>query len=82
MKIERDITATLERWKNSVQRKPLILQGARQTGKTWVMSVFHSKFATALRIRFSMNNLKQDDGFINIPVFMADWTNRIINLVS
>ena len=40
MKIERDITATLERWKNSEQRKPLILQGARQTGKTWVMREF------------------------------------------
>jgi len=52
---------------------------SRVSGKS--LSVFQSKFAPALRIRFSMNNLKQDDEFINIPVFMADWTNRIINLV-
>ena len=30
----------LEAWKNSVHRKPLILQGARQVGKTWLMKEF------------------------------------------
>ncbi|WP_183976180.1 AAA family ATPase [Runella defluvii] len=27
-------------WKNSSTRKPLILQGARQVGKTWLMKEF------------------------------------------
>ena len=27
-------------WKNSANRKPLILQGARQVGKTWLMKDF------------------------------------------
>lgn len=27
-------------WKNSPKRKPLIIQGARQTGKTWLMKEF------------------------------------------
>lgn len=31
---------SLVRWKDSVLRKPLIIQGARQIGKTWVMKKF------------------------------------------
>lgn len=31
-----------------------------------------------LRIRFSLNNLKLDDDVLNIPLFMADYTNKLI----
>lgn len=31
---------SLIKWKNSSDRKPLIIQGARQTGKTWIMQEF------------------------------------------
>ena len=30
-------------WKNNPNRKPLILNGARQTGKTWLLKEFGSK---------------------------------------
>jgi len=40
MIIERDIFYGLSDWKSSSDRKPLILQGARQTGKTWLMKTF------------------------------------------
>lgn len=30
----------LKKWKNSVNRKPLIIRGARQVGKTWLMKEF------------------------------------------
>lgn len=33
-----------------------------------------------LRIRFSLNNLKLDDDMLNIPLFMADQTDRLIGL--
>lgn len=33
-----------------------------------------------LRIRFSLNNLKMDDDVLNIPLFMADQTDRLIGL--
>ena len=36
----RKIIYDLKRWKYSPHRKPLILQGARQTGKTWIMKEF------------------------------------------
>lgn len=40
MEIRREIIETLVRWKESHRRKPLIIQGARQIGKTWVMKKF------------------------------------------
>ena len=35
---------------------------------------------TKLRVRFSLNNLKLDDDVLNIPLFMADQTDRLIGL--
>ncbi|MCK9413862.1 MAG: ATP-binding protein [Prolixibacteraceae bacterium] len=40
MKIERDIHRKLIEWKHAQTRKPLILQGARQVGKTWLLKTF------------------------------------------
>lgn len=40
MKIRRDITDRLKQWKDSEDRKPILLRGARQTGKTWIMKEF------------------------------------------
>ena len=44
MKIERDIVQTLAAWKLRKNRKPLILQGARQIGKTWAMRTFGEQY--------------------------------------
>jgi len=38
--MERRITKDLLAWKNSLRRKPLILNGARQVGKTYIVSAF------------------------------------------
>lgn len=38
--MERDKFDHLKRWKNSASRKPLIIRGARQVGKTWLMKEF------------------------------------------
>ena len=38
--MERDIFEKLRQWKDSKNRKPLLLQGARQIGKTWIMREF------------------------------------------
>ena len=40
MQLDREIMTQLKLWKNSRRRKPLILQGARQTGKSWVLKKF------------------------------------------
>lgn len=36
----REAVRQLEQWKNSSDRKPLIIRGARQVGKTWLMREF------------------------------------------
>jgi len=38
--MKRDIYAQLMKWKSSSRRKPLLLQGARQTGKTFILKAF------------------------------------------
>lgn len=38
--MERDLQASLENWKNATVRLPLIIQGARQVGKTYLMKWF------------------------------------------
>lgn len=38
--MKRDLYKSLVSWKNAPNRKPLILQGARQVGKTWLMKEF------------------------------------------
>lgn len=40
MKIERNIINDFKEWKDSPRRKPILLQGARQIGKTWAMEHF------------------------------------------
>ena len=40
MRIERYIINTFKQWKNNPERKPILLKGARQIGKTWVMETF------------------------------------------
>ena len=37
MIIERDILKKLDEWKDAADRKPLIVQGARQIGKSWAV---------------------------------------------
>jgi predicted AAA+ superfamily ATPase len=38
--MNRELINNIIEWKNSSNRKPLILQGARQVGKTWLMKEF------------------------------------------
>ena len=38
--MKRELYNTLIEWKNSPKRKPLILEGARQVGKTWLLKEF------------------------------------------
>ena len=40
MKIERDIINLFKAWKDAPDRKPILLKGARQIGKTWAMESF------------------------------------------
>lgn len=51
--MERKIYSDLLKWKNSVDRKPLILQGARQVGKTYIVNLFAGReYANSIYCNF------------------------------
>lgn len=53
----------LKEWKNKVDRKPMILMGARQVGKTWIMKEFgKNEYAKVAYISF-YNNERMNDVF-------------------
>ena len=39
--MKRQVYSQLLAWKNDKDRKPLILDGARQVGKTWILKEFN-----------------------------------------
>jgi predicted AAA+ superfamily ATPase len=54
--MERYAIQELYAWKNQRNRKPLILQGARQVGKTWLMQKFAQEaFGKSVYINFENN---------------------------
>ena len=42
--MKRDITEKLIRWKESAERKPLVLKGVRQCGKTYILKEFGERY--------------------------------------
>jgi predicted AAA+ superfamily ATPase len=53
MEIKRDILCELNRWKDSRHRKPLVLQGARQVGKSFILKQFGAQsFANCCYVNF------------------------------
>ncbi len=63
----------LLKWKQSKRRKPLIIQGARQVGKTWLMKEFgRQAYENTVYINFDSNSQMAD-------LFASDLdTNRLI----
>jgi len=52
MYIERPIDALLLEWKNSAVRKPLLLRGARQVGKSWAVEHLGETFDYFIEVNF------------------------------
>ena len=75
--MERTIMQDLIRWKSKSHRKPAILWGARQTGKTWLMKEFgKNEFANTVYISFYNNKRIAD-------IFERDYDiHRIINALE
>lgn len=54
--MKRTAIAQLTAWKTSVNRKPLVIRGARQVGKTWLMKEFgKQEFKNFVYINFDSN---------------------------
>ena len=48
----------------------------RISGKS--LSVYAKKYQPSQRVRFSMNNLQQNDGLLSCPLPLADWIIRLL----
>ena len=42
--MERFALSRMKEWKENENRKPLIIRGARQVGKTWIMKTFGQQY--------------------------------------
>lgn len=72
--MKRDAFENLVKWKNSKFRKPLVIKGARQVGKTWLMKEFGRQYYSSVaHINFENNDrmmkLFQDDFDVDRIVF-------------
>ncbi len=59
--MERTLMAKLIAWKDKPRRKPLILNGARQVGKTWLLKEFgRTRFSNVAYINLDHNAVMQE----------------------
>ncbi|WP_037972854.1 ATP-binding protein [Succinivibrio dextrinosolvens] len=72
----RTVYEELLKWKNSVYRKPLILNGARQTGKTWLLKEFGKKEYKNMAYINCDNNPAMQNVFTDFD------TSRLIRIFS
>ena len=83
--MERTCIKQLIEWKNSPRRKPLIIEGARQVGKTWLVKEFgKSHYQNCIYVNFeqekSLQNLFEKD--LNpqrIIETLQLYTNKVIS---
>ena len=55
-----------------------VKSGTRLSGKS--LGVYTKHYSPEIALRYSMNNLKQDGNLLNIPLFLADWTEKLVKL--
>ncbi len=75
--MDRSLLQQLKEWKSQKNRKPLIIRGARQTGKTWLMRKFgEQEFEETVYINF-----ENEPRFKTL--FLQDYdTTRIISAIQ
>jgi len=42
------------------------------------LAFYRNEYHPVVSIRFSLRNLKRDEGLINIPLFMVNYTKKIL----
>lgn len=77
MSLKRSAISELIRWKDSAERKPMVLKGARQVGKTWLMREFGQNYYD----NFVYFNFDEEDELKSIFETNKN-PHRIIELLS
>ncbi|MCF7859728.1 MAG: ATP-binding protein [Candidatus Cloacimonetes bacterium] len=79
--MKRNIYTELLKWKNDINKKPLLLQGARQVGKTFIIEQFgKTEYAELIKLNFEQNpglrslfqaELKPEKIITNISLYLG-----------
>lgn len=72
--MQRDVYDRLIEWKNNPSRKPLILEGARQVGKTWLMLELAKTYRNYIYVNFDKDSWAKE-------LFLIDYDISRILLV-
>lgn len=75
--MKRYILNDLEAWKTSKRRKPLILRGARQVGKTWILKEFGKTYKNG----YIYINLDQEENYVQLFESTKD-IDRLVDTIS
>jgi len=74
--MKRQVLSYLTQWKQSPTRKPLIIRGARQVGKTWLLKEFGKQYNKCAYINFESSSALQS-------LFTSDFNiNRILTALQ
>lgn len=70
--MKRDLIQQLNEWRIDPLRKPLILRGARQVGKSWLVEEFAKSFPSFVKINFEKQSeaISFFEGDIDIPLLL------------
>jgi predicted AAA+ superfamily ATPase len=55
---------------------------AEENVRSKSLTFYRKEFSPKLSIRYSLKNLIYDNGLVNIPLFMADYTQKIIKMIN
>ena len=53
--MQRDLSSNLNEWVRDDHRKPLVIRGARQVGKSWLVKRLGKQFNNFVEINFDRN---------------------------
>lgn len=68
---DRNIQSELEKWRKEPARKPLVIRGARQVGKTTVVNQFAKEFGQFIYLNLELPEDRQPfEQFVNIETLM------------
>lgn len=70
--MKRDLEQQLLDWKKHPLRKPLVLRGARQVGKTWLIENFSAQFENLISLNFDLSRGLSAlfEGDLHIPALL------------
>ncbi|MCH3916518.1 MAG: AAA family ATPase [Spirochaetia bacterium] len=70
MEFYRNLLGNLREWRKSPYRKPLVIRGARQTGKTTVVKEFGAEFDTFIYLNM---DIESDLSLFRSSLSVKEW---------